>query len=144
MAKLSTLFEIADCEIKRLSKLVYGDRCICCLENPGWLDAGHYINRDHKSVRWDIHNVFPQCRTCNRIHEEDKKPMRIAVLGILGKKRHDELVEKSKQLLYSITEGYMRRLIAEIREAIKEVKKLDPDAIISKGKIEHKFSTINI
>lgn len=129
MSRLTSLFEQADCEIKALSKLVYGERCIVCLQNPGWLDAGHYINRDHKSVKWDIHNVFPQCRECNRIHEYDKEPMRIAVLGILGRKRHDELVEKSKQLMYNITEGYMRRLIKEIRGSKKIVIKAKKEII---------------
>ena len=30
------------------------------------LDCGHYVPRNHKSLRWDERNTWPQCRRCNR------------------------------------------------------------------------------
>jgi hypothetical protein len=42
----------------------YG-KCVTCRK---WslLEAGHFIPRQHISVRWDIRNVHGQCSRCNR------------------------------------------------------------------------------
>ena len=121
--RLSKYYEIADALIKRLSRLVYGDVCIVCENNPAALDPGHYIGRGAKSVRWDIYNVFPQCRRCNSIHVYDEKPMTEKVLIILGIERHDELVVKSKTLFHpSVTA--MQEIITDLREAIKDIEKV--------------------
>lgn len=41
--------------------------CWTCGETKHWkqVDAGHYISRRHKSVRWDLRNIRPQCKICN-------------------------------------------------------------------------------
>ena len=42
-------------------------RCISCGEPVFWkkADAGHFIKRQHKSLRFDEKNVNGQCRKCN-------------------------------------------------------------------------------
>ena len=43
-------------------------RCITCTNRAPWkeMDAGHFISRDRKAVRWNEHNVHAQCPRCNR------------------------------------------------------------------------------
>lgn len=45
-------------------------RCITCGHYYFWkeMDAGHFINRDKKAVRFDERNVNAQCPACNRFH----------------------------------------------------------------------------
>ena len=42
--------------------------CISCNKGIHYSesDAGHFISRQHLSVRWDERNVNLQCRKCNR------------------------------------------------------------------------------
>jgi len=35
------------------------------------LDAGHYIGRSNRGVRWDLRNIRPQCTRCN-VYEEGR------------------------------------------------------------------------
>lgn len=46
-------------------------RCISCNSIHHWkdMDAGHYVNRRHMSLRFDEKNVNAQCRSCNRFDE---------------------------------------------------------------------------
>jgi hypothetical protein len=43
-------------------------RCITCGRPAPWreMDAGHFVSRNHKAVRWDERNVHAQCRAENR------------------------------------------------------------------------------
>jgi hypothetical protein len=43
-------------------------RCITCGRSEPWkeMDAGHFVSRDRKAVRWDERNVHAQCPHCNR------------------------------------------------------------------------------
>ena len=42
-------------------------RCISCGQPVHWTkaDAGHFIKRQHKSLRFDEKNVNSQCKKCN-------------------------------------------------------------------------------
>jgi hypothetical protein len=44
--------------------------CVTCRKLMFWRDAdcGHYIKRQHRSVRWDERNVGPQCTSCNHFN----------------------------------------------------------------------------
>jgi hypothetical protein len=46
-------------------------RCISCGKICRWkeMDAGHFVNRSHMSLRYDERNVNAQCRKCNRFDE---------------------------------------------------------------------------
>jgi hypothetical protein len=43
-------------------------RCCSCDKKVFWKDsdAGHFVPRQNKSVRYHEKNVFAQCRSCNR------------------------------------------------------------------------------
>lgn len=42
--------------------------CVTCRKLMHWkeADCGHWIKRQHRSVRWDLRNLGPQCGRCNR------------------------------------------------------------------------------
>lgn len=44
--------------------------CISCQKTKPYadLDAGHYISRDKKIIKFDERNVHAQCQSCNRFH----------------------------------------------------------------------------
>jgi len=41
--------------------------CCTCGKLFYWkdVDAGHFVKRQHRSIRWDERNVHPQCTRCN-------------------------------------------------------------------------------
>ena len=43
--------------------------CYTCGGKYHWkdMDCGHYIKRRYLQTRWDLNNVRPQCRACNRL-----------------------------------------------------------------------------
>jgi hypothetical protein len=43
-------------------------KCVTCGTVGHWkdMDAGHFISRNHKATKFDIQNVAPQCKKCNR------------------------------------------------------------------------------
>lgn len=45
--------------------------CCTCGKHVHWKqgDAGHFVNRQHKSLRYSEDNVHLQCRKCNRFDE---------------------------------------------------------------------------
>lgn len=42
-------------------------RCVTCYGYRQWrhLDAGHFISRRHKILKFSEYNVYPQCKKCN-------------------------------------------------------------------------------
>ena len=45
--------------------------CITCPEYRHWkeMDAGHFVTRNAKAVKYDERNVHAQCKSCNGFHE---------------------------------------------------------------------------
>ena len=41
--------------------------CVTCGKQAQWneVHAGHFVKRQHMSLRWDERNVMPQCVRCN-------------------------------------------------------------------------------
>ena len=50
-------------------------KCYTCSTSDHWenLDAGHFVSRRYRAVRWDFRNIRAQCRLCNRFLEGQKK-----------------------------------------------------------------------
>ena len=59
-------------------------------------DAGHYVNRQHQSLRYNEFNVNGQCRHCNRFDEGNMQGYR------------QGLVEKHGELMVKQLEGSKR------------------------------------
>jgi len=85
--------------VRKLDKLV-GDivkardgRCIVCGTTEN-LTSGHLFSRVAYSTRWDLDNVYAQCRNCNFRHESDPYPMMEAVKKIHSPKLIEHLHRK--------------------------------------------------
>lgn len=68
----STAMKGADKWFSRYIRNKYADfngqvRCITCKTKKHWkdLDAGHFVSRGYRALRYDERNVFPQCKKCN-------------------------------------------------------------------------------
>lgn len=99
--------------IKKLDALVKeivfqrDGRCVTC---PLWkqmkpdfkggfvMQAGHFITRSSKSIRWDLRNVYQQCRTCNFLHELHPEVMAEYVRSILGDAEFKQLIFDGNQV----------------------------------------------
>jgi hypothetical protein len=82
--------------VRKLDKLV-GDivklrdgACVCC-GSKNSLQPGHLFSRVAYSTRWDLDNVFCQCRSCNFKHEYDPYPLTNYYITKFGKGRYDAL-----------------------------------------------------
>ena len=79
-------------------------RCITC-KQPADLEAGHFIPRQHASVRWDERNVHGQCSRCNRWLHGDQAEYYIALVKKYGQPTVDELMKlKHVTKKYTISE----------------------------------------
>lgn len=67
-------------------------------------DAGHYVNRQHQSLRYNEFNVNGQCRHCNRFDEGNMQGYRQGLV-----EKHGELtvkqLEGSKRISVKRTTG---------------------------------------
>ena len=115
---------------KKLDKIVKeivfarDEYCVTC---PIWLSVkpdfkghwvmqpGHLFTRASKSVRWDLRNVYKQCKTCNFLHEYHPQILTQHALKVLGKKGYEKLVFDRHQV--------KRFVMPELEELYEELKK---------------------
>lgn len=73
-------------------------KCISCqkIQHYKDVDAGHFISRRHMSTRYDVDNVFPQCRYCNR-YVAGNQWLYSQALEKIKKNLPEKLYLKSKQ-----------------------------------------------
>ncbi len=83
----------ADEALSRYIRSVY-PACVMCGSTKN-LTAGHYITRNSKSVRYDLLNVFGQCRRCNFLHEHYPERMTAWYLRTYGLKTWEDLVARA-------------------------------------------------
>jgi hypothetical protein len=57
--------------------------CISCPHTAHWstLDCAHFIDRGHMNTRFNLLNLAPSCRYCNRYNEDEHKTIWAAKLG---------------------------------------------------------------
>ena len=53
--------------------------------------AGHYVPRRHKSLRWDLHNVNLQCRHCNEFLHGNLDSYREGLIAKYGQEAVERL-----------------------------------------------------
>jgi hypothetical protein len=56
------------------------------------LTAGHLLTRGKGIIKYDLRNIFCQCKTCNYLHEERPEFLTSYAISVLGKEVYDELV----------------------------------------------------
>ncbi len=101
---------------KRVAEIVKkrDKHCVTCgtTANP---TAGHLITRAKYSVRWDLRNVFQQCKSCNFIHEFNPHIFTNWYINKFGVKQYQALVKLSNQVKPKhITE--LEKLLTELKE----------------------------
>jgi hypothetical protein len=67
--------------------------CYTCGTMYVWkaLEAGHYIGRSNRGVRWDLRNIRPQCTKCNSYQEGKHWQFRKNLVVELGEKEVEDL-----------------------------------------------------
>jgi len=72
-------------------------RCYTCgvIHDIKLLDAGHYVNREHKTVRFNEDNAKPQCTYCNRYRSGKHLEFGIKLTKEIGADKVDELKQLS-------------------------------------------------
>jgi len=98
------------------------NQCITCQK---WfpiseLDCGHYISRQHHSLRYSEQNVAPQCRSCNRFHEGRKDEFALYLIKKYGTGILEEL-HKQKNVIKQFTCQELTDLIEHYKSKLKEL-----------------------
>ncbi len=79
-------------------------RCISCgrILPIGMADNGHYVNRQHMSLRFSEQNCHAQCRHCNRFMEGNMQDYRKGLVEKIGEQKV-ELLEAQKHISTKIS-----------------------------------------
>lgn len=83
------------------------------------MQPGHFITRGSKSVRWDLRNVYCQCRVCNMLHEHYPSVMAKYVLDTLGQEEFDKLVFEGNKPMPSIHAWKMQEIFDQLIDVAK-------------------------
>ena len=96
-------------------------QCVTCGIVRRWddrMDAGHFIPRQHLATRYDLFNVFPQCKDCNRFHDGRIKEFS-AYLTQVSEYLVEELKEKASQTIHQFP---YKEKIQEFSVKLKELE----------------------
>ncbi len=74
-------------------------RCVTCPKLMHWResDCGHFVKRQHMSVRWDERNVGTQCTQCNHFNGGRQDEFAQHVIAEHGVNTFDELMSLKHQ-----------------------------------------------
>lgn len=100
----------------RLSNSIDGFcTCVTCGRVYEWkkIQAGHFMSRQHYSVRWDERNVKPQCYGCNVMQQGRQYEFS----KYLGQELSNELYLLSKQTR-KFTENELEEMIQEYKSRL--------------------------
>ena len=117
-SKLIKELDILFSQFVRLSNSIDGFcSCVTCGRVYEWkkIQAGHFISRQHYSVRWDERNVKPQCYGCNVMQQGRQYEFS----KYLGQELSEELYLLSKQIrkfseieLQELIEYYKNKIVS--------------------------------
>lgn len=96
--------------------------CITCgaLIAPETCDCGHYIDRAHRSTRWDERNCHAQCRVCNGHSAGRIGVYRQVLIRKYGLAVVEEL-ERSKHSVFKMSRSEMSDKINYYKRLIRNV-----------------------
>jgi hypothetical protein len=105
--KLRSCMKYADTAFSKYIRLKYADSdfnvvCITCGESHPLveMDCGHYVSRQHKSLRWSELNGHPQCRRCNRFNEGRKDVYALKLIELYGPDILSELQQEKAKIIH--------------------------------------------
>lgn len=99
-------------------------KCVTCgrIDNYKYMDAGHFVDRANMCTRFDELNVWPQCRTCNRLNGGEKKKFREFLEKKYGKTVVTEL-ERAGRSVCKMYDPWFREAIKDYTARIKQCQK---------------------
>ncbi|MCI1681418.1 MAG: recombination protein NinG [Bacteroides sp.] len=99
-------------------------RCISCgqIKSFEQADCGHYISRQHMSLRFDEKNCNAQCKTCNEYQDGNIQRYRMGLITKYGEETV-EWMESQKNQINKISESDLRDKIAYYRKEVKRLEK---------------------
>lgn len=97
--------------------------CISCADTFSYefADCGHYISREHMSVRFSEENCNAQCITCNRHRHGNIEGYRRGLTRKYGESVVLSL-ESAKYQICKMSESDYREKIAHYRKEVKRLK----------------------
>ena len=103
--------------------------CVTCGKLMHWTgdgaQAGHFVKRQHKGVRYDKRNVHTQCVYCNKYLSGNDGAYAVYIIDRYGREVHDELVSwKHKEHKYYRSD--YEQLIEKYQELNRELDKRLP------------------
>ncbi len=104
-------------------------QCVTCGIYRRWndrMDAGHFIPRQHMATRYDIYNVFPQCKECNRELEGNMGRFTEYLIKAFGENMVEELKEKKDLIVHDFP---YKEKIEEFTIKVEQLRKEKEDNI---------------
>lgn len=96
--------------------------CITCYTKKHWkqMDAGHFVSRNAKAIKYDERNVHAQCKSCNGFHGGMSfvYGQRIDVLYGAGTA---EDLEAQRHSISGWTTSYLEALIEEYKTKLSKL-----------------------
>lgn len=94
-------------------------RCVSCGRLMYWkeCDAGHFVKRQHRAVRWDERNAASQCKKCNRFQGGRQDDFAAYIIRKYGQDTFDDLMAKKYQVTKH-TRADLQELIEKYSGAI--------------------------
>jgi len=95
-------------------------KCVSCgkIDAPEQMDAGHFVDRSHRCLRWDERNVHPQCRRCNRFKEGQKDSYALFLVNKYGAGILEKL-NKQKNNICQFRTLELEQMIKDYQEKLK-------------------------
>lgn len=115
-SKLIKELDVIFSQYIRLSNSIDGFcTCVTCGRVYEWkkIQAGHFLSRQHYSVRWDERNVKPQCYGCNVMQQGRQ----FEFSKYLGEELSNELYLLSKQTR-KFTENELEEMIQDYKSRL--------------------------
>lgn len=77
-------------------------RCFTCsnVRPIPEMDCGHFVVRQHKSLRWSEENCHPQCRYCNRYNEGSKDVYAVRLIEKYGQGILEKLQTEKRAVVH--------------------------------------------
>lgn len=84
-------------------------------------DCGHYVNRQHMSLRFSGLNCHAQCRKCNRFMEGNQQDYRKGLIKKIGEDKV-QLLEAAKHVSNKITNFELEHIAKHFKAETKNFK----------------------
>jgi hypothetical protein len=94
--------------------------CVTCNVLKHWkdVDAGHFIKRQYRSVRWNDMNVHPQCFRCNHFMGGRQDDYANFIIKTYGQESFN-LLMASKYQIVKHTRSDLEEMIEEYSQKVK-------------------------